>query len=66
MSLINRKKVHQAILANAQANDSRTTKTWTQVTVCSVDKVEDEVKNFIRRMTNHQNLPRVGKTVKFD
>lgn len=66
MNLIHRKNVHQTILDMARANDSRKTKTWTQVSTCSVDRVEDEVKNFIRRMTNHQNLPRVGKTVKFD
>lgn len=66
MSLINRKNVKQAILDMAQANDSRKTKTWSQVTACSIDRVENEVKNFIRKRTNHQNLPRVGKTVKFD
>ena len=66
MSLINRKNVKQAILDMAQANDSRKTKEWTQVTVSSVDRVEDEVKNFIRRSVSRQNLPLVGKTVKID
>ena len=65
MSLINRKNVKQAILDMAQANDSRTTKTWSRVSASSLDRVEDEVKNFIRRKVRRENLPLVGKTVEF-
>ena len=65
MSLINRKNVKQAILDMAQANDSRTTKTWSRVSAASLDRVEDEVKHFIRRKVRRENLPLVGKTVEF-